>query len=197
MGGSGGPISYSVKILGAGAVLLLLFLLVGYLLPGTWDASAAKIIRASPEALMPYLDSPEGWQEWTPWPENGVERTGPEHGEGARLSWDDPDIGVGSFTLGPTTPSRVEYSVDVEEGAMLSNGVISLTPAGEGVGVEWHEHGDFGWNPLMGYWARFMGRAQSQELAKGLDRLEAAVLAGEGALTTGSVPSTAGSEPNP
>lgn len=170
------PISFSVKILGGGAVLLGLFLLVGYLLPSDWEADASRVIPAPVGEILPYLDSPEGWQRWTPWPENGVERSGPDHGEGARLSWDDPDIGAGSFTLGPTSPNRVEYAVDVEDGAMLSQGVITLTPAHGGVRVDWHEQGDFGWNPLMGYWALSMSRVQSAELAKGLERLDSLVV---------------------
>jgi hypothetical protein len=195
-GGASSPVSYSVKILGGGAIVLLLLLLVGYLLPGTWEADASKVVSASAEAVMPYLDSPEGWREWTPWPENGVERTGPDHGEGATLSWDDPDLGVGSFTLGATSPDSVAYSVDVQEGAMRTDGVITLTPVDGGVRVDWREHGDFGWNPLMGYWALFMHRAQSQELSKGLDRLDAVARAGSEPGTETAVPS-AGSEPNP
>jgi hypothetical protein len=42
--------------------------------------------------------------------------------------------------------------------------------------VTWREEGDLGWNPLMGYWALSMNRAQSQELAKGLDRLRSVAL---------------------
>jgi hypothetical protein len=175
------PFSFSVWILGGGALLLGIFLLVGYLLPGTWEADASQVIASTPEELMPYLDSPEGWQEWTPWPENGVERIGPERGAGARLSWDDLDLGSGSFTIESVAPTRIEYTVDVEEGSMVSKGTVTMTPAEDAVRVDWHEEGDFGWNPLMGYWALRMGSAQSQELAKGLARLDS--------LVSGSAPS--------
>lgn len=180
------PFSIGTRILGGGAVLLVGFLLVGFLLPTDWEADAAHVVSASAEDVLPYLDSPEGWQEWTPWPENGVERSGPARGAGARLSWDDPDVGTGSFTLEAADPGRVEYSVNVGDGAMLSTGVITLTPADGGVRVDWHEEGDLGRNPLMGYWALSMGRAQGEELAKGLERLDS--------LVTGSAPS--GSSPS-
>jgi uncharacterized protein YndB with AHSA1/START domain len=175
------PFGPGVWILGGGAVLLTIFLLIGFLLPGDWEAQASRVISGSPESVLRYVDSPEGWQEWTPWPENGVERSGPERGPGSRLSWDDPDLGIGSFTLSATGPEGVEYSVDIDEGAMLSTGAMTLTPTGDGVRVEWREQGDFGWNPLMGYWALSMGRAQSEELAKGLERLDS--------LVSGSAPS--------
>jgi hypothetical protein len=165
------PFSVGTWILGGGAVVLTLFLLVGFLLPKDWQAEASLVIPASGDALMPFLDSPEGWQRWTPWPENGVERSGPERGTGARLAWDDPDLGSGSFTLGSIASDRVEYVVDVEEGSMRSSGSVTLSTEPDGVRVVWREEGDLGWSPLMGYWALSMGRAQSEELAKGLERL--------------------------
>lgn len=176
-----GPFSIGVWVLGGGALVLGGFLVVGLLLPGDWEADASRVIPAPAESVLAYLDSPEGWQQWTPWPENGVERSGPARGAGARLSWADPDLGVGSFTLASTSEGRVEYAVDVQEGAMLSSGSVTLTPENGGVRVDWHEEGDLGRNPLMGYWALSMGRAQSEELAKGLERLDS--------LVSGSAPS--------
>lgn len=175
------PFSFGTKILGGGGVLLSVFLLIGFLLPADWEADATRVIEAPPHSVLAYLDSPEGWQEWTPWPETGVERSGPERGAGAELSWDDPEIGTGSFTLTDATVDRIEYAVDVGDGAMLSNGFVALTPSDGGVHIHWHEQGDLGRNPLMGYWALSMGRAQSEEMSKGLERLDS--------LVTGSAPS--------
>jgi hypothetical protein len=173
-------LSIGPKILGTGALLLLSFLLVGYLLPGSWEADATHVVPSSADAVLPYLDSPEGWTQWTPWAENGVTRSGPERGAGAQLAWDDPELGSGSFTLVAVRPERVEYAVDIGEGAMRSTGFVALTPASDGIRVDWHEEGDLGRNPLMGYWALSMGRAQSEELAKGLARLDSLVSAASG-----------------
>jgi hypothetical protein len=48
---------------------------------------------------------------------------------------------------------------------------MRLSAEGGGTRIRWREQGDFGANPLMGYWARFMERAQGAELEKALDRL--------------------------
>jgi len=148
------------------------FLLVGYLLPGDWDAEASAQLQAPPEVVYSFLDSPAGWQRWTPWPESGVEHSGPERGAGASLAWNDPDLGSGSFTIaGATPPSGVTYSVLIDDGAIRAEGSVDVVAEDGGSRVTWREHGDFGWNPLMGYWALSMGRAQTDELNKGLDRL--------------------------
>jgi hypothetical protein len=170
-----GPFSPGVVILGGGALLLAIFLLVGWLLPQDWEAAASAHIPAPAEAVYPLLDSPEGWQRWTPWPDSGVARTGPERGAGATLSWDDPELGKGSFAIVGAEDARVDYAVRVDDGAMRTDGTLSLTPEAGGVRVDWREEGDLGWNPLMGYWALSLSRAQSEELQKGLDRLRAIV----------------------
>jgi uncharacterized protein YndB with AHSA1/START domain len=176
--GAWSPISLGVKVLGGGALLGILFLLVGWLLPTDFEARAERVVDVPPEALFRYLDSPEGWRDWTTWPESGLERSGPPRGEGASISWDDRELGSGSFTLTRVSePERVEYRVEVG-GAMLTEGAITLEAEADGARIRWTERGDLGNNPLMGWWALSMERAQSDELAKSLERLEAAAEAG-------------------
>jgi len=187
------PVSIGAKILGVGAGLLILFLLIGFLLPGSWEAEATADIPASPEAVFRFLDSPEGWRAWTPWPDSGVVRSGPARGEGAKLSWSDPELGSGSFSLvSVTPPERVQYVVDVGDGSMRTEGSVTLSSEEGGVHVTWHESGDLGHNPLMGYWALSMDRAQSQELSKGLDRLSGLLADSASAVPADSIGAAAG-----
>ena len=72
----------------------------------------------------------------------------------------------------------VTYGVEIGDGAMLVSGIITLRPESEGVRITWLEEGDLGRNPLMGYWALSMSRAQSDELVKGIERLRKLALAG-------------------
>jgi uncharacterized protein YndB with AHSA1/START domain len=174
------PFSIGVIVLGSGAVLGIIFIVVGYLLPTDWEAEAEHVAALPAEAVFRFLDSPEGWRDWTTWPESGVERSGPGRGEGARLSWDDPELGAGSFTITRVrAPELVEYRVEVED-VMLTQGVITLTEEPAGVRIAWRERGDLGRNPLMGFWGLSMERAQREELVKGLERLE--TVAAEGML---------------
>lgn len=190
-------------VLGGGAVVLVTFLAIGFLLPGAWSARAEATIPAAPDAVLTWLDSPEGWAAWTPWPDSTV-RTGPERGAGAKISWDSRELGVGSFGIDDAGPEGVRYSVRVAgEGgsAMTTSGTITLAAVDGGTLLTWAEEGDLGSNPLMGYWALTMDRAQSTELSKSLDRLAEVIdEAAEGArsgpasepadtLTSGSAPS--------
>ncbi|MDZ7779635.1 MAG: SRPBCC family protein [Gemmatimonadota bacterium] len=170
---TGSPFSLGTKILGGAATLLIGLLVLGFLLPSDWEAGASKLVAdASPRDVYSLLDTPEGWRSWTAWPDSGLERSGPERGPGASMSWDDPDLGEGLFRIVEVTPpERVTYEVEVGR-TMRTTGTLSLAPDGEGVRISWRETGTLGPNPLMGYWALFMDRAQTAELERSLDRLD-------------------------
>lgn len=168
-------------VLGGGAVLLIIILLIGFALPTEWAVSADLRIEASAEELMPYLDSPEGWSAWTAWPDSGLTRSGPERGPGASISWSDRELGAGSFTIREVSARSVRYAVLVDGAAntlMTTTGAIELEPLGSSTIVHWSETGDLGRNPLMGFWALTMERAQTRELQKSLGQLAEAVSSG-------------------
>lgn len=168
-------------VLGGGAVILVGFLAVGYALPGTWEASADTVLALPPDAVAPLLDAPEGWRAWTAWPDSGLVRFGPGRGGGASVSWNDRELGSGTFTVEQVdADGSVAYSVEVAGvggSGMRTTGTIALERVPGGTRVTWREHGDLGSNPLMGWWARSMRRAQSAEMAKGLARLGTAAAA--------------------
>jgi hypothetical protein len=172
---SASPFSVGVRVLGAGAALLFLFLAVGFALPGTWSAERTALLSTPPEVLFPLLERPAAWRDWTSWPDAGLVSVGPDAGVGAALAWDDAELGDGRFEIvEAVAPSRVRYRVEVQGGTLRTEGTFTLAAEGGGSRVTWREEGDFGWNPLLGYWALFMEKAQGQELEKALARLEAA-----------------------
>lgn len=166
------PGSLGARVLGTGAGLLLLFLLVGFLLSGRWEADRTLLIDAAPERIFAFLESPRGWRAWTPWPDSGLVTSGPPTGQGARMSWNDPNLGDGVFEIVEAqAPHLVRYRVSVQHNTMRTEGSVRLDPVDGGTRVSWVERGDFGNNPLMGYWALAMPRAQGRELEKSLNRL--------------------------
>ena len=175
------PFSFGTRILGAGAILLFLFLGLGFLLPGTWTARSVRVVAADPSDVYRYLDTPDGWRAWTAWPDSGVVVEGPERGVGARMSWNDFELGDGTFEITEVVPaSSVRYRVAVQGGALQTRGTVSLEAVPGGTRVAWSEEGDFGWNPLMGYWALLMDRVQAREMDRSLRTLSERVAGGGG-----------------
>jgi hypothetical protein len=161
-------------VLGGGAVALVLFLAVGFFLPTEWASEAVATLDTEPDEILAFLDSPEGWQSWTTWPDSSLVRSGPQRGPGAAISWDEREVGSGSFTIQTVDSRVVTYAVEVAGAggaSMLTSGSVTMSTRGEGTVVRWEETGDLGRNPLMGYWSLSMGRAQRVEMEKGLERL--------------------------
>lgn len=171
------------KIFGTLSGLLLLYLLLGLLLPGKWEADAEWVIQATPQEIFPFLNRLGAWAQWSPMPDSGLETFGAAHGVGAGLRWDDPQYGDGEVTIVASQEnSEVRYEVEVEGGALKIQGVLSLERYEEGTLIRWRESGDFGWNPLMGYAARGMASSQGEAMKESLKTLAGIVIrAGSGA----------------
>ena len=168
------------KIFGVLSLGLVLFLLLGILLPGTWMAETEATLSAPPSTVFPFLNRMDQWILWNPVPESGSGVMGPPEGAGAGLSWDDPQYGEGSFQiLVSELDSRVEYEVLVEGGSLKIHGRLSLSSEGDGTRLHWVEEGDFGRNPLLGYTARGMASSQREAMGSRLEALRSLLDAGE------------------
>ena len=162
----------ATRVLGLAAAVLILFLAVGTALPGTWTVQRSIGIEASSAEIFALLSNLDRWEEWTPWPEVDLIRSGPSSGLGAQMSWDDPFAGDGVFRIVESEPdSLLRYHVAVEGGHITTDGTFHLQPTDGRTRVSWIETGDFGWNPLMAYAALTMNRTQGTELERGLAHL--------------------------
>lgn len=169
---------YVLPIVAFLAVVLLAFLALGFLLPSEWSAQRSAWIDAPPDSVFPLVNSPAGWNEWTPWPDAGKAVEGPESGVGASQLWDDPDYGSGRFTITASeAPKHMEYEVSVS-GGLSFFGEVDLAPDDGGTRITWREEGDFGWNPLLSYMARKMGNEQGGQFEEALARLKELVETG-------------------
>lgn len=163
----------AIKLFISGVALLLIaFLGIGFLLPGEWSAERQRVVGAPPDEIRPLLEDLALWPQWSPMGQVEGELSTPSSGVGATLSWDDPQWGQGEFTLTEAGPDGVGYDVRVEDGSLRTRGRIGLTPEDGGTRITWREEGDFGWNPLLSWFALGMERIQGTELEKSLDSLE-------------------------
>lgn len=154
------------------AILLLAFVGIGFALSGEWSAERERVVAAPPQAVHDVLEDLAIWPEWSSMGQVDGELSTPSAGAGASLSWDDPQWGQGVFTLTEVDPAGVAYEVRVEDGSLQTWGRIDLTSEATGTRITWREEGDFGWNPLLSWFALGMDRLQGTELEKSLDALE-------------------------
>lgn len=162
------------RVFGALALLLLIFVGVGLLLPGRWEVERRATIDAPPREVYRAISRIEGWPRWMAWPESGAEFAGPSRGPGATFRWDDPAYGSGRFVLVRSEPHRVVgYRVSVEEGSLTVRGTIVLEPRDGATAVRWSERGQAGRNPILRYTALVLDERQGEQLGRAIRRLEA------------------------
>lgn len=155
------------------AALMGCFVIVGVLLPGTFEVTRTIEITAPPERVFSHLNDLAAWDAWTPWADLESRLEGPPTGQGARRVWDDPQLGSGSIAIAASTPpSTVSYVVEVEGGAIRFEGSFAIEPRGSASLVTWTEHADLGWNPLLGWTALVMEESQGMQLEESLARLK-------------------------
>lgn len=153
-------------------LLLVAFLGIGFFVPSEWSAERSVDVDAPADAVWPWLADLRQWDAWAPLGE--VKATYPDgtRGVGARRVWDDAAWGSGEVTVTAMTESEtLEYSVLVE-GGLTTRGVLSLESSDRGTRVTWREEGDFGWNPLLTWFAAGMDSRQGAQLERGLRRLK-------------------------
>lgn len=167
------PARWAARILGVLALLLGSFLVSGLLLPSQVDVSRSVQIDAPAERIFPYLNDLDAWLHWTPWGDVASELRGPSSGEGAQRVWDDPRLGSGSLSLVRVVPNQqVDYLVEVEDGAIRFEGVLTVAPNERGSTLTWREIAVLGRNPLLRWIGLTMDRAQGQQMEESLARLK-------------------------
>ncbi len=151
---------------------LLTMLGVGFLLPGEWEAERSVTIDATPAEVWPWLSDLRQWDAWAPLGEVEGIYPGETRGVGAVREWDDAAWGFGSVTIREVDETRrLVYDVAVE-GGLETRGTLTVEPASaSSTRVTWTEQGDFGWNPLLSWFALGMEPRQGAQLSEGLDAL--------------------------
>lgn len=148
-------------LLGLLGALVLVFVVVGFLLPRQVHVERDVVIDAAPGEVFPYVNSLKAGADWSPWlgrdPLVVLEYAGPDEGVGARLNWasDQRDVGVGSQEIILSElDQRVQTALDFGDMG-LATAEFLLSPEGEGTRVVWSLDADMGAGPV-GRWMGLM-----------------------------------------
>lgn len=170
---------YLKGLVAAITLLLFLFLGAGALISGEWSSERSIRIEAEAEAVWPWIADLRQWDAWAPLGE--VEGIFPAEtrGVGATREWDDAAWGEGVVTVRDVEEGRrLVYDVAVD-GGLSTTGTLTVEAGPEGSTVTWLEEGDFGWNPLLTWFASGMDVRQGAQLEQGLEKLRNLIESGD------------------
>ncbi len=159
------------------AVVIVLFIIVGLLLPTAYRVSTDTTINAPRERIHALIADLEQWEHWEPWREKDptIEITrGQTTGVGAHQSWADKSGG------GELTFTRCDEDYGIAYDLLFAKkyackAEMTHEPAGDGrVRVVWAMTGDTGMPVIGGYFARLMPKMIRPMFARGMEKLKAA-----------------------
>jgi uncharacterized protein YndB with AHSA1/START domain len=127
-------------LIGLVAVLAVIVLGGGYLLPKETNLSRSIEITAPADKIFPYVADLNQFAQWSPWSKMDAEMKpvikGAAAAKGHSMHWESKKIGNGKQVLIEAVPNqKVVYDLDLEMGKNLAG--FTLEPAGAGTKVTW------------------------------------------------------------
>lgn len=166
------------KILIIVVVLIVAFILVGFLLPSKWSVQRSTVINAPSTAIYPLVANfKTGWPQWSTFdyedPTIQYNYAGPVQGVGATRSWLSKKMGDGSQVITAADPaSGVGFQLQMAQNGFLLNGRIAFEPAGNSTKVTWTDSGEVGNNLLFRYMVSLMDKMMGPTFEKSLAELK-------------------------
>lgn len=139
------------------AVLLVLFLAIGFFLPSRFAVERSTVVAAPADSIYARVATPRTWAAWSAWTAKedstlAYTYAGPESGVGAIMSFTAKKMGNGELEIVEAVPGRVVgYELRLVGTDMKVNGRVTLEPSGDGTKVTWLDSGDLGGNVLLRY----------------------------------------------
>jgi hypothetical protein len=167
------------KLLTALGIFILVFVVVGALLPREYRVSRAVVVKADAAKVHALTNDLKRWDEWAPWKEGDptiVTTFGATTmGVGASQSWTGKD-GNGRLTLTKSDPATgIAYDMVFMDGdkEMPAKSWMSYTPVDGGTRVEWGMDGSMDMAVVGGYFAMMADMMIGGMFQSGLDKLKA------------------------
>lgn len=144
-----------LKKIGIGAGLLIVgFVVVVLLQPGTFRIERSRDVAAPSWVVFNVVNNFHRWPAWSPWekldPNMKKQHSGSETGAGAVYEWSgNNDVGKGRMTITESTPpEKISIKLEFMEPFEATNTTLfSFTPKGKGTTVTWAMEGQ---NDFMG-----------------------------------------------
>lgn len=166
------------KVVLALLAIIVLFVVVGFLLPSRAHVERSITIEAPQATVFALVDGYRRFNDWSPWhgrdPETRYELEGPEFGVGAKMRWasDQPDVGSGSIETTASEPySLVRSRLDFGPRGTAES-FIRLEPAAAGTAVTWGFETGFGANLPGRYMGLMFNRWVGADYEAGLANLK-------------------------
>ena len=158
------------------AAFVGLVLLIGSLLPRSFETATYIVIDAPPEQVFPHINQIRMWSNWSMWNEHDirdlkVEYSGAEAGVGAVQKWSEPR-GEGKLWITESLPNReIQFSSTFGDFPKMESRIV-LSPDKGKTRVRWHSLGELPGGPFYGWFGSAYSGGLSAIYDKSLEKLK-------------------------
>lgn len=157
------------------ALLAVVFVVGGLLLPASSHVERSIRIDRPPAQVYAMLDSYKRFNEWSPWyeiePGAQYRYSGPESGVGAAMAWEGAKVGKGSQRISESVPQlKVVNALDFD--GTVATGSFSLQAQGEGTQVTWALDSEHGNNLVSRWFGLLLDSMVGKDYERGLAKLK-------------------------
>jgi effector-binding domain-containing protein len=159
-------------------VLLIVFLLGGFLLPAKTYVSREIEIARPASFIFQFFNGFKRYNEWSPYlahdPQSKYSYSGPETGIGAKMSWDGEKLGQGSQTV-LSVQENAQVVVDLKFDGGGGKATYALENKGDSTLMRWTFESNAGNNPMMRWMNLALDKFVGPDYEQGLANLKALV----------------------
>ena len=157
--------------------LIVLLVVVGFILPSSYQVERKVLINASAEDIYPNVVNLKAWPQWGVWfkrdPNMEISYAGPDRAIGMQMQWKSETQGDGQMEIVDLKHNRkLTYSLYFPEFEMGSTGDMTLEPVDGGTLVTWSDSGDLGASPVNRYMGLMMDGMIGPDFELGLENLK-------------------------
>lgn len=162
------------------AIVAVLFLVVGLVLPSSRHLSEQAETNRKMTIVYDTLNSFRRFKEWNPLvlrdPRMKLALSGPESGVGATLTYDsnNAQLGHGSYKITASEPNQITYAIDNPQRGSNKQTRFILRPtghAGRNIQITQTYNVDYGWDLLGRYAGMYVRSHVGDDMKMGLQRL--------------------------
>lgn len=167
------------KILIGLVVVVLLFVVVGFLMPGNIETEQMIRVKAKPEIVFAHVNSLRNWNYWAKWnqvdPNMKTTFSDKVKGTDASYAWEseDPMVGAGTMTITESIPNQIiRTRMDFRDWDDAS-AEMRFKQVGDSLEIRWSLVSDqAGTNIIARYFNAFTKGMLNRDLMEGLTNLK-------------------------
>jgi len=167
---------YWIRLLALVACVIMVFVVIGSLLPHGYSLSASREISASPADVYAQIDSTPKWKSWSQWNPDVIKDLTVSYGaDGKSQRWTDVRGDGKLWFTDQKSDEQIDYRLRFANFPEMEASIILKPVNGGNTLVTWTSEGVLPSGPFYGYFRHVFVGGMTRQYQQSLDKLSGVV----------------------